>query len=52
MYAKRGKITHSLFLPRLDEIRRDKDTADSFAEIIKQVENAIDKVRAQALAKS
>lgn len=52
MYPKRGKLNASLFLPRLDEIRSDKTVADTFEEIEKQVLNAIDKVRAQALAKS
>jgi DNA ligase-1 len=41
MYAKRGKIEHSLFLPIFVERRFDKQFADSFAEVERQFENAI-----------
>lgn len=41
MYAKRGKIEHSLFLPIFVERRFDKNFADSFAEVVRQFENAI-----------
>lgn len=50
MYAKKKGKKHSLFLPRLDEIRRDRDTADTFERVVQQVENAISLIEAKALA--
>ena len=50
MYAKKKGKKHSLFLPRLDEIRHDRDTADTFERVVKQVEDAISLIEAKALA--
>lgn len=52
MYAKRGRIYHSLFLPVFIEHRHDKTVADTFDQILKQVENAITQIEAQALSAS
>lgn len=52
MYAKRGRIYHSLFLPVFIEHRRDKTVADTFDQVLKQVEAAISKIEAEALAAS
>jgi DNA ligase-1 len=35
-----GKTPHSLFLPRLTEIREDKKTADKFADVVKALDAA------------
>jgi DNA ligase-1 len=42
MYAARGKKVHSLFLPIFIERRLDKSTADTFDEVIKQFDNAVE----------
>jgi len=41
MYAKRGKLVHSLFLPIYVERRFDKTEADTFDQIVTQFENAV-----------
>lgn len=41
MYAKRGKLVHSLFLPIFVERRFDKTEADTFEQIVSQFENAV-----------
>lgn len=41
MYAKRGKVEHSLFLPVFIERRFDKSEADTFAEVEAQFEAAV-----------
>lgn len=50
MHSKKAGKKHSLFLPRLDEIRFDKTEADTFEKILKQVDNAITLIEAQAKA--
>lgn len=41
MYAARGKLKHSLFLPVFVELRLDKVEADTFAQVVEQFEAAI-----------
>ena len=41
MYAKRGKLVHSLFLPIFVERRFDKTEADTFEQIVAQFDNAV-----------
>lgn len=41
MYGKTEGELHSLFLPRFEEIREDKTTADTFKQIEEQFNNAI-----------
>lgn len=50
MYAKKKGKKHSLFLPRLDEIRHDRNTADTFERVVQQVQDAISLIEAKALA--
>lgn len=41
MYAARGKLTHSLFLPVYEERRFDKSEADTFEQVVKQFDEAV-----------
>jgi DNA ligase-1 len=41
MYAARGKLEHSLFLPVYEELRLDKAEADTFEQVEYQFENAV-----------
>lgn len=42
MYAARGKLTHSLFLPVYVERRLDKSVADTFEQVEEQFANAVE----------
>lgn len=41
MYAARGKLKHSLFLPVFVELRLDKAEADTFEQVVEQFESAV-----------